>query len=124
MSAELLQVCWLEVTTCATTIKSGKKYQFGFSVSLTSDAFGWSSCPVYVMAKIGRKGKYTWKKVDLLGAAGRDKKEPFEIPDSFVLEIPSDVSPSEKELHFGLYEVWSGKWKGGLKIHHAFVREQ
>ncbi|KAG6395875.1 hypothetical protein SASPL_142008 [Salvia splendens] len=27
------------------------------------------------------------------------------------------------KLSFGLYEVWSGKWKGGLKIHHAFVKE-
>jgi hypothetical protein len=89
-------------------------YEIKFKVSLTADAFGWNGVPVYVMAKFGKKGKYTWKRATLA-----NKSEPYEIPDTDALTITS--TSSEKTLYFGLYEVWSGKWKGGLKIHEAKI---
>ena len=52
--AELIQVSWLEVTGTFDGLK-GKKYEIGFEVSLTPDAFGWNGCHVYVMAKVGKR---------------------------------------------------------------------
>ncbi|XP_059625198.1 protein PHLOEM PROTEIN 2-LIKE A9 [Cornus florida] len=119
--AELLQVCWLEVS-CSIPLVLKKRYQIGFTVSLTSDAFGWSGCHVFIMAKLGKKGKYIWKK--LLLTTQTDKAE-FQIPEeNLFMEVPSQVaSEDDRTLYFGLYEVWSGKWKGGLRIHHAFIKE-
>ncbi|KAA8547589.1 hypothetical protein F0562_004018 [Nyssa sinensis] len=123
--AELLQVCWLEVTCSIDigTLKSARleKPQIGFKLSLSSDAFGWSGCPIYIMAKIGKKGKYFWKKVDLQAIRGNTQE--FDIPEDFCMDIVKDSPASDEKLYFGLYEVWSGKWKGGLQIHHAFLRE-
>ncbi|XP_006468453.2 protein PHLOEM PROTEIN 2-LIKE A9 [Citrus sinensis] len=114
---ELVQVCWLEATG-SVEVKRGKKYQIGFKISLKADAFGWSGCPVFMMAKLGKKGKYTWRKMKPLDHLG---KEAAEIPDEkFEILVPEQ---GENQLYFGLYEVWNGKWKGGLLIHHAFIRE-
>ncbi|GAU50534.1 hypothetical protein TSUD_135670 [Trifolium subterraneum] len=69
------------------------------------------------MAKIGKKGSYSYKPVKL--NCGRAT-----IPSGDELEITvGDQENGEKEadLHFGLYEVWSGKWKGGLIIKKAEV---
>ncbi|KAF5935963.1 hypothetical protein HYC85_027092 [Camellia sinensis] len=94
--AELLQVCWLEVTgSCF--IDKGKKYNVTFEVSLTPDAFGWNNTTLYIMAKRGEKGRYTWKKLSLI------------------------LNASDDKLYFGLYEIWKGNWKGGLKIYRAVV---
>ena len=30
---------------------------------------------------------------------------------------------NEETLYFGLNEVWTNKWKGGLRIHEAIVQE-
>lgn len=117
MPAELLQVNWLEVT--GTVILSpGKSYEIGFNVSLTPDAFGWSGLQVYIMAKLGKKGKYVLRK----HVINPSDKETFDIPcpsDRLKIDIPA----MEDIVYFGLYEVWSGRWKGGLRVHHAFVRE-
>jgi hypothetical protein len=114
--AELIQVCWLEVTG-SLQLEANKTYEVGFKVSLTPDAFGWNGCPVYVMAKFGKRGKYSWKRATLK----TDKvEEPYQKIPEQVLSIKSET---ENTLYFGLYEVWSGKWKGGLKIHEAFVNK-
>ncbi|KAI4296956.1 hypothetical protein L6164_036872 [Bauhinia variegata] len=39
------------------------------------------------------------------------------------LEIDVPIDAADPTLYFGLYEVWSGKWKGGLEIHKATVRQ-
>ncbi|KAK1556909.1 hypothetical protein Q3G72_014410 [Acer saccharum] len=78
-AAELKQVCWLEITG-SVDVKAGNRYTIEFLVSMKPDAFGWSGCPVFMMAKDSNK------------------------------------------LFFGLYEVWSGKWKGGLLIHNATIK--
>lgn len=116
---DLVQVSWLEVTGSRENLAPGKTYEIGFKISLTQEAFGWNGSKVYVMAKLGRRGKYTWKRASL---------------DSFTNGIPVEIplaneklkiqtTNSETSIYFGMYEVWSGKWKGGLKIHNAYIRE-
>ncbi|KAI8001893.1 Protein PHLOEM PROTEIN 2-LIKE A9 [Camellia lanceoleosa] len=120
--AELLQVCWLEVTgSCP--IDKGKKYNVSFEVSLTPDAFGWNNTTLYIMAKIGEKGRYTWKKVNLTNQ-NTNKDQRFSIPheqNNLIVDTVADAS--DDKLYFGLYEIWKGNWKGGLKIYHAVVKE-
>ncbi|KAL5773439.1 hypothetical protein ACOSP7_013024 [Xanthoceras sorbifolium] len=116
--AELKQVCWLEITG-SVDVEGGKTYAIEFIVSMKEDAFGWSDCPVFMMAKAGKRGKYNWKKINSL-----DQKitTQFSIPDKDnILRI--SLPNQETKLFFGLYEVWSGKWKGGLIIHKAIITE-
>ncbi|PON74450.1 Phloem protein [Trema orientale] len=123
--AELIQVSWLEVTG-STTLDAGKKYNIKFHLSLKSDAFGWNGCQVYLMAKIGRRGKYKWTKVTLKDQtpSADNKGTPFPAED-FEIEVPESANDQEsRKLFFGLYEVWSGKWKGGLQIHKAVVTKK
>ncbi|CAL5346713.1 unnamed protein product [Camellia sinensis] len=116
--AELLQVCWLEVTgSCV--IDKGKKYNVTFEVSLTPDAFGWNNTTLYIMAKRGEKGRYTWKKVNLTNQ-NTNKDQHFFIPEEHLIVEP-DTNASDDKLYFGLYEIWKGNWKGGLKIYRAVV---
>ncbi len=121
-TAELLQVCWLEVTG-SEKVRPGNRYKISFEVSLENNAFGWSGCPVSVMAKIGKKGRYSWKRVKPLdqfsAATGH-----FLIPDDeFVMQVPPNGNVAQEELYFGLYEIWSGKWKGGLTIHKVIITQ-
>ncbi|XP_031256713.1 protein PHLOEM PROTEIN 2-LIKE A9-like [Pistacia vera] len=115
--AELVQVSWLEVTGSVTVTK-GKKYKIWFKVSLKDGAFGWNGCPVFMMAKIGKKGRYSWKRIKPLDQFyGNNNKE---IPEEgFEMDVPEN---GDDQLFFGLYEVWSGKWKGGLLIHEAIIK--
>lgn len=120
----MIQVSWLEVTG-SIDLSAGEQYEVTFKVSLAPDAFGWNGCPVYVMAKFGKKGKYTWKRATL-DKGTTTTGGGFSIPDPSLkitaLATASDAS-NETTLYFGLYEVWSGKWKGGLRIHEALVKK-
>ncbi|KAK3188954.1 hypothetical protein Dsin_028515 [Dipteronia sinensis] len=120
-AAELKQVCWLEITG-SVDVEAGKTYSIEFEVSMKPDAFGWSGCPVFMMAKVGKKGKYTWKKITTLDEkrTTTTSSSPFLIPDTSSRLI---INPLDNnKLFFGLYEVWSGKWKGGLLIHKAIIK--
>ncbi|CAI9090499.1 OLC1v1025280C2 [Oldenlandia corymbosa var. corymbosa] len=120
--AELLQVCWLEVTG-SVDINPKKRCEVAFEVSLTPDAFGWGGAPVYIMAKRGKKGKFAWKKEPLITSNNNNSNEGSEV---FYIKTTSKPDPENLEdtkLYFGLYEVWSGKWKGGLKINKVIVKE-
>ncbi|KAL8513059.1 hypothetical protein ACS0TY_019301 [Phlomoides rotata] len=116
LAAELYQVYWLEVTGLIHETSPNKNYEAGFRVSLNPDAFGWGKYPVYIMVKRGKEGKIGWTKIYM----NPNQKGEFEIMGKCV---KSDKSSQDGKLYFGLYEVWSGKWKGGLKIRHAFIRE-
>ncbi|XP_022142574.1 protein PHLOEM PROTEIN 2-LIKE A9-like isoform X2 [Momordica charantia] len=123
--AELKQVAWLEVTgSTPKDVVIGKEYKVGFRVSLRPDAFGWEGREVYIMAKIGKRGTVSFKKVNFEGKS-QGMPLPFDIPeDKLVITVtPKETAvPSDDcKLYFGMYEVWSKMWKGGLKIHHAFV---
>ncbi|GLT52431.1 hypothetical protein SLA2020_257740 [Shorea laevis] len=105
------------------SVEKGKRYQISFKLSMKSDAFGWANSPVFLMAKVGKRGKYIWKRLSQLEQCPR---EPMDVPDpnsnnSFRIDVPADAS--DPRLYYGLYEVWSGKWKGGLRIHGATVKE-
>ena len=114
--AELLQVCWLEVRGSVRSAVKGNKYKISFYISLKPDAFGWNDCPVYVMAKFGKDSKYSWKKIMLLQGKLEIGELEIEYKDG------NNISGSET-IYFGLYEVWSGQWKGGLLLHSATVQQ-
>ncbi|KAI3466924.1 hypothetical protein Pfo_023587 [Paulownia fortunei] len=113
--AELNQVYWLEVTASVDKTSPNKIHEVGFHVSLTADAFGWGDSPLYLMVKRGKDGKFVWRKFFM----GPNDTEGRDITGNSMQALNS----GDSKLYFGLYEVWSGKWKGGLKIHNAFVRE-
>nr|XP_034909689.1 uncharacterized protein LOC118045217 isoform X3 [Populus alba] len=121
VTAEMLEVCWLDVTGSMTATK-GKAYEISFILSMNEEnSFGWED-PVYVMARIGEEGEYTRVQIDL-SKLGREKEEfPAE---KCRVEFRSDENAenNKKKLYFGLYEVWTNNWKGGLRIHEAIVRE-
>lgn len=112
--ATLIQVSWLDVSS-SIDVEPGT-YRISFDVGLKPDAFGWSGSPVLVMAKVGKKGKYIYKDVTLSSPfSGKIPVEGVEI------KVPSDARIPDKKLYFGLYEVWSGKWKGGLVVKKAYL---
>lgn len=113
---ELYQVSWLEVTGCVNETNPNRDYEVGFEVSLAPDAFGWGTSPIYIMVKRGKDGKFASKKFQV----DPDKSEKFKISAQNNKNQPSS---DDTQLYFGLYEVWSGKWKGGLRIHNAYVKE-
>ncbi|KAL0442339.1 UNVERIFIED_CONTAM: protein PHLOEM PROTEIN 2-LIKE A9 [Sesamum latifolium] len=118
--AELHQVSWLEVTGSINGISPSKIYEVGFRLSFTPDAFGWGNSPIYIMVKRGKYGKFAWRKIVLDPYATRHT---FEITVMLGKAEKPEQDSNNQKLYFGLYEVWSGKWKGGLKIHHAFIKE-
>ncbi|KAJ6869500.1 protein PHLOEM PROTEIN 2-LIKE A9-like [Populus alba x Populus x berolinensis] len=117
---ELLEVCWLDVSG-EMPVTKGKAYEVSFKLSMnTEHSFGWE-VPVTVMARIGKKGKYERKEIDLSKLSDKEKEFP---PDKCRIEFKSDENAKNDEtLYFGLYEVWTNKWKGGLRIHEAIVQE-
>lgn len=122
-AAELLQVSWLEVTCSTDNVEAGKSYRVGFNLSMAPAGFGWKESEVYIMAKIGKAGKFVYKTVSLDNKSSAQKK--FNMPEEdLIITVKAPTSsPGDYRLYFGMYEVWSGRWKGGLKIHHAFVEK-
>ncbi|XP_057976029.1 protein PHLOEM PROTEIN 2-LIKE A9-like [Malania oleifera] len=119
----LLQVCWLEVTG-KVRVDPRKSYNVKFEVSMRPDAFGWNGSPLFLMAKMGASGKYVWSKVNLQEQQ-KSANERFQIPQGGLdVDPPDNAASGITDLFFGMYEVWTGKWKGGLRIHHAFVQEE
>ncbi|KAK6118300.1 hypothetical protein DH2020_047973 [Rehmannia glutinosa] len=121
-AAELNQVYWLEVTGCVDKTRGDKIYEVGFHVSLTPDAFGWGDVPLYLMVKRGKDGKFVWKKF-FMDHHTDDQGRCYITGKSTQAQNMGAQDSDVSKLYFGLYEVWSGKWKGGLKIHHAVIRE-
>lgn len=140
--AELQAVCWLDVSG-EMDVTKGKAYEVSFMLSMnTENSFGWDD-RVTVMARIGKKGKYQRKEIDLSKLSGEVKEFPsdkcrveFESNEKSEnkKETPGNTSQTNKKgdenannnevkLYFGLYEVWTNKWKGGLRIHEAIVQE-
>ncbi|GAV64362.1 RNase_H2_suC domain-containing protein/PP2 domain-containing protein [Cephalotus follicularis] len=114
--AELVGVSWLEVT--GSKLLEVGKYDISFKISLNEKATGWDDYPIFMMARVGGRGRYTWRKVSL------PKEGTKSIPaDSEKLEIEVKPDSVDKTLYFGLYEVWSGKMKRGLIIHEAVVKK-
>ena len=102
--------------TGSVDLTAGKSYNLTFEVELLPEASGWKDQQAYLMAKVGKKGKHNWKKVQLQPGKGKIPND----NDKLTIEVPTEET--DTTLQFGLYEVWSGKWKGGLKIYNAEVR--
>lgn len=120
--AELIQVSWLEVSGKVGPVHVGEEYVVKFDVAVKDTGFGWTGTEVLVMAKIGKKGPYKYRAVKLVcGDKDCIPKEDGELK----ITVGSNQGEPEKDpdLHFGLYEVWSGKWKGGLIIKKAVIKK-
>eukprot|EP00258_Populus_trichocarpa_P021874 XP_024437893.1 protein PHLOEM PROTEIN 2-LIKE A9-like [Populus trichocarpa] len=115
--AELLQVCWLELTgTTKDSLPEGK-YEIKFKLEVKPGAFGLSNSPIFMMAKVGKRGRYKWNKIKL--QEKNSDNRPVIVEPTFQIEVKGTTD--DNKLYFGLYEVWTGKWKGGLLIHGATV---
>ncbi|XP_022978966.1 protein PHLOEM PROTEIN 2-LIKE A9-like isoform X2 [Cucurbita maxima] len=110
------EVMWFEVKATYRGAKAGRKYKVGFNISLDHDAHGWEGSPVFMMATVGFSSDYNWKKLYI-----KKDLQKTDFPNDYEIEIP--VSARDTTLQFGLYEIWNGKWKKGLRIHHAFVNQ-
>ncbi|CAL9200046.1 unnamed protein product [Musa hybrid cultivar] len=120
----LHQVSWLEVSgvfdkgvldTVNAGLDTSKTYSLKFKVRMKADAFGWSGCPVYLMVKDGDTKKFKWKKVDLSRLTAGVT---VDIPDS---SDKHTFRPPADKLTFGLFEIWRGRWKGGLDIIQVII---
>ena len=101
-----------------TKVEKGHKYQVSFQVSMREHAFGWEDTPVRVSAKVGAKGEFHYREVDVSGLP----KTPLTIPsEDQTLEIEVPPDSNDDEIHFGLYENSMKDCKDGLLIHSAIV---
>lgn len=76
------------------------------------DAFGWRGSPVYFMAKVGQGG-IIWKRADL---SELQVNTTTKVPTSLTFTVSAKERDGVEKLRFGLYEIWRGRWKGGLVI--------
>ncbi|KAF5196295.1 Phloem protein 2-like [Thalictrum thalictroides] len=91
-------------------------------VRLKQDAFGWDKLPIHIIAKIGKKGKYKWQTHFLDIVEHPDRKFPLSLDE---IEVTDAHLKDENDiLYFGLYEVWRGRWKGGLVLEEAILTKQ
>jgi hypothetical protein len=111
----------LEVSGKVGPVHVGEEYVVKFDVAVKDTGFGWTGTEVLVMAKIGKKGPYKYKPVKLACPEPdcRIPKEDGEL--QITVERKQGEAEKDLDLHFGLYEVWSGKWKGGLIIKKAEI---
>jgi Phloem protein 2 len=118
--AELIQVSWLEVNGSLDLklLDPEVKYKLEFNVQLKPDAFGWNDAPVYLMVKPGKKSKYLWKNADLSRMTSNTTAIPFSSPLQFTVQLDS---ATDDKLTFGLFEIWKGRWKGGLVITNVVI---
>ncbi|XP_064944641.1 protein PHLOEM PROTEIN 2-LIKE A9-like [Musa acuminata AAA Group] len=120
----LHQVSWLEVSGAFDNSALDKvnakldyanNYSLKFRVRMKADAFGWSGCPVYLLVKHAVDNKFKWKKVDLSRLTAGMVVDIPESPDKHTFRPPAD------KLIFGLFEIWRGRWKGGLEILQVII---
>lgn len=125
-AAELVQVCWLEVTgeiQVKDYLEAKKEYKLIFNVELKPDAFGWKESPVHFMVKPGTRGRM-WKRC-YLGSSPKNtnKMDPFQASrDDKDPGLKFKVAEDAKTVYFGMFEIWNGTWKGGLKIINVEVK--
>lgn len=62
-----------------------------------------------------------WKKIYLPKDANVDSNGGYIVPKNLVITTKDETEDSK--LYFGIYEVWSGKWKGGLIIKKVIIKK-
>ncbi|KAL3575622.1 hypothetical protein D5086_023723 [Populus alba] len=114
--AGLLKVVWLEIEgSTPKPLSKGERYALSFKISMAEDRSGWKEAPAFMMAKVGKKGIAKWARINLEDVQVDGVKE---VPlGKFQFEVPENAQ--DTTLYFGFYELWSGGWKGGLRIHEA-----
>ncbi|KAJ3688753.1 hypothetical protein LUZ61_017917 [Rhynchospora tenuis] len=120
---ELIQVCWLEVNGSVEMkhLEKSTKYKLEFKIRMKPDAFGWNDSPVYIMAMPGKKAKCIWASVDL-SRIKKSEQESSLIPPRLEFTTPGPESFHEDDrMSFGLFEIWKGRWKGGLVIEGVII---
>ncbi|KAJ4773337.1 Phloem protein 2 [Rhynchospora pubera] len=117
--AELIQVCWLEVNGSVemNKLQPNTRYKLEFKIKLKPDAFGWNDSPVYIMAMPGKGTKCIWASADLSKIRKGDQTS--SIPSRLEFTTPSGVA--DDKISFGLFEIWKGRWKGGLVIEEVVI---
>ncbi|MED6136665.1 hypothetical protein PIB30_057974 [Stylosanthes scabra] len=124
----LVQVNWLEVTgklNIRRRFKRGdddsvKRYEIFYVVSFNEDAYGWHSAPIKFAVKAGEKAltgisvKYLeeYRKSSVHGGG-----EWHEIPGG-----QFSVSEDAEYVEFGMYEVESAWWKGGMHLAGVIIK--
>ncbi|KAJ1694963.1 hypothetical protein LUZ63_011661 [Rhynchospora breviuscula] len=118
--AELIQVCWLEVNGSVEMhhLQPNTRYKLEFKIRLKPDAFGWNDSPVYIMAMPGKGTKCIWASADL--SKIRKGEQTCSIPSRLEFTTPSS-SVADDKMSFGLFEIWKGRWKGGLVIEEVVI---
>ncbi|CAK7336956.1 unnamed protein product [Dovyalis caffra] len=118
--AELLDVCWLEINSSTPEpLSKGERYALSFKLSLQEVHSGWKNVPAFMLAKVGKKGIPNWAKINI---ADMNIGNVMEVPyGKLQFEVPKYAE--DTTLYFGLYELWSGGWKSGLRIHEAVVEK-
>ena len=61
-----------------------------------------------------------WKKLNLTKDAPTNSDGTYVVPNNLTVTVGKGGN-DENKLYFGLYEVWSGKWKGGLVIQKVII---
>ncbi|KAF3958685.1 hypothetical protein ACB098_07G051500 [Castanea mollissima] len=113
--AVLLQVNWIEVTGKIPSSNFSKeapasKYEIYYIVKFKVDAFGWHSVPIKFKVRIN--GEETVKSMNL--ESYREKNDVWhEIPGG---EFSVVKERSAGNVEFGMFEVESDWWKGGMVL--------
>lgn len=108
---------WMEFSA-ELQVDPGKKYSISFRIGFTSDASGYEDTPMFLMVKIGKNGRHTWKRLKQLEnqLRGPVDTDPFEIV------VPA--SAPDPTICFGVYEAWAWNEKRGLLLYSATVKEE
>eukprot|EP00261_Vitis_vinifera_P037268 XP_019078511.1 PREDICTED: protein PHLOEM PROTEIN 2-LIKE A5 [Vitis vinifera] len=107
----LLQVNWIEVKgNLNITPTEDTKYEIYYMVKFRVDAFGWHSAPIKF--KVRHKGEETHSNIMILESY-REKHDVWhEIPGGEF----SVASKDPVNVEFGIFEVDSDWWKGGMVL--------
>lgn len=107
----LLQVNWIEVKgNLNITPTEDTKYEIYYMVKFRVDAFGWHSAPIKF--KVRHKGEETHSNITILESY-REKHDVWhEIPGGEF----SVASKDPVNVEFGIFEVDSDWWKGGMVL--------
>ncbi|GLU14034.1 hypothetical protein SLE2022_306270 [Rubroshorea leprosula] len=120
-AAQSSSLKWIELSSSVTVVP-GKKYRISFRLGIEPDAYGYEGTPVFLMAKIGRTGRHSWKRLKKLEKVPRGPIDTPDDNDPFEIEVPSSAV-SDPTLHFGIYETCAWNSKKGLLLYSASVKE-
>ncbi|KAI9126839.1 hypothetical protein K1719_002435 [Acacia pycnantha] len=98
--------------TCSVSTKQHPGKEIQFEVKLKHDAFGWTRSLVLVLAEVGKKGKYVFSETAL---SYSNDHVTIPTPESKSGRRKRAGECPEAKIYFGLYKVWSGKWREGFR---------